>query len=116
MNLSPTFFELNNSKRSLAWISVFAVVISSIWFIEDRFVNTSEMEAEIEEVIKDSTAQHDKIYLQMDIAERRALVKSEVEFKQMLKTDPDNTDLQEGLKEVQEEKREVKVRIIKRLQ
>ena len=52
----------------------------------------------------------------MDIAERRALVKSEVEFKQMLKTDPDNDDLKEGLKEVREEKREVKQRIAKRLE
>jgi hypothetical protein len=43
-------------------------------------------------------------------------VKSEVEFKQMLRADPDNADLQEGLMEVQEEKREVKVRIAKRLQ
>ena len=114
----PTFFKLSSFKRSLAWVSVsaFIGIVSLTWFIEDRFVNAEEMDAEIEEVIEDSTAQHDKIYLQMDIAERRALVKSEVEFKQMLKTDPDNTDLQEGLMEVQEEKREVKVRIARRLQ
>ena len=117
-SITPEFFKLSSFKRSLAWVSVsaFIGIVSIVWFVEDRFVNAAEMDAEIEEVIEDSTAQHDKIYLQMDIAERRALVKSEVEFKQMLKTDPDNTDLQEGLKEVQEEKREVKVRIAKRLQ
>ena len=117
-SITPTFFKLNSFKRSLAWVSVsaFIGIVSIIWFIEDRFVNAGEMEVEIEEVIEDSDAQHNKIYLQMDIAERRALVKSEVEFKQMLKTDPDNDDLKEGLKEVREEKREVKQRIAKRLE
>jgi len=117
-SITPEFFKLSSFKRSLAWVSVsaFIGIVSIIWFIEDRFVNAGEMEIEIEEVIEDSNAQHDKIYLQMDIAERRALVKSEVEFKQMLKTDPDNDDLKEGLKEVQEEKREVKQRIAKRLE
>ena len=52
----------------------------------------------------------------MDMIERRALVKSEVEYKRMLRADPDNVDLQEGLAEVREEKRDVKLRITKRLQ
>lgn len=116
--LENEFFELSSFKRSLAWVSVsvFIGIVSIVWFVEDRFVNASEMDIEIEEVIEDSTAQHDKIYLQMDIMERRALVKSEVEYKRMLRTDPDNADLQEGLKEVREEKNEVKLRIAKRLQ
>ena len=114
---TPTFFKLNDFKRNLAWVSVsaFIGIVSIVWFIEDRFVNADEMEVEIEEVIEDSNAQHDKIYLQIDIAEQRALVKSEVEFKQMLKTDPSNEDLKEGLEEVREEKREVRERIAKRL-
>ena len=92
---TSTFFELRDFKRNLAWVSVsaFIGIVSIVWFVEDRFVN-----------------------MQIDIAEQRALVKSEVEFKQMLKTDPSNEDLKEGLEEVREEKREVRERIAKRLQ
>ena len=115
---TPSFTEPNGFKRSLAWFSVSVLIgiVSIVWFVEDRFVNAEEMDIEIEEIIEDSTAEHDKIYLQMDLAERRALVKSEVEYKRMLRADPDNTDLQEGLEEVREEKGEVKLRIAKRLQ
>jgi hypothetical protein len=107
-----------SSKRGLAWFSVSALigVVSIVWVVEDRFVNAAELDIEITEIIEDSTAQHDRIYLQMDMIERRALVKSEVEYKRMLRADPDNVDLQEGLAEVREEKRDVKLRITRRLQ
>lgn len=92
-------------------IPVFVAIVYGVWKFEDRFVTAAELEV----VIEDTRQEHDRIYLQMDVAQQRVLLKSEFEFRRMVQENPDNADFKEALAEIQEERKQVRERIDERL-
>lgn len=92
-------------------IPVFVAIVYGVWKFEDRFVTAAELEG----VIEDTRQEHDRIYLQMDVAQQRVLLKSEFEFRRMVQENPDNADFKEALAEIQEERKQVRERIDERL-
>ena len=92
-------------------IPVFVAIVYGVWKFEDRFVTAAELEV----VIEDTQGEHDRIYLQMDVAQQRVLLKSEFEFRRMVQENPDNADFKAALTEIQEERKQVRGRIDERL-
>ena len=91
--------------RTLGSIVLIITFITGIWFIDDRYVDAKE--------IKDIKEQ---IYLRIDTNEYRELTKQYYELKKLVRENPDSEELKEQLKEVEEERAELKKKIDAKLE
>ena len=90
--------------RTLTSIVLIITFITSIWFIDDRYVDAKEVQS-----IKE------QIYLRIDTNEYRELTKQYYELKKLIRENPESIELKEQLKEVEKERAELKKKIDSKL-
>ena len=91
--------------RTLGSVALIITFITGIWFIDDRYVDAKEVQS-----IKE------QIYLRIDTNEYRELTKQYYELKKLVRENPDSEELKEQLKEVEEERAELKKKIDAKLE
>jgi len=91
--------------RTLGSVALIITFITGIWFIDDRYVDAKEVQS-----IKE------QIYLRIDTYEYRELTKQYYELKKLVRENPDSEELKEQLKEVEEERAELKTKIDAKLE
>jgi len=91
-------------KKIFGTIVLVISLITGVWLIDDRYISASEL-----------TQAKNQIYLKMDTAEYRYLTEQYYKFKELLKKDPNDTDLKQQFEEIKKEREEVKRKIDKLL-
>ncbi len=86
--------------RTLGSIALIITFITSIWFIDDRYVDAKELKT-----------QKEQINLRIDTYEYRELTKQYYELKKLVRENPESIELKEQLKEIEKERTELKKRI-----
>jgi len=91
--------------RTLGSVALIITFITGIWFIDDRYVDATELKT-----------QKEQINLRIDTYEYRELTKQYYELKKLVRENPDSEELKEQLKEVEKERAELKKRIDAKLE
>lgn len=95
-------------KKIMQIVGSIVVVISlitGVWMIDDRYVDAAEM--------KQSQRM---IYIKIDTQEYRVLTEQYYKYKRMVEMNPNDNQLRKQYNEIAIERKEVKIRIDKRME
>ena len=91
--------------RALGGTALILTLITGIWFIDDRYLDA-----------KDLNNLKEQINLRIDTYEYRELTKQYYELKKLIRENPDSEELKDQLKEVEEERKDIRKRIDNKLE